>query len=104
MQFLTCPDLPLRKKLLVKVIQKKGHAVPSHLAALVMKVKVVVLDFRIIEELNMLLESNAHGAFVSAFVDKIDNQLRSIEGLLRLKVLTERIFLTCWVWRTGENA
>ena len=77
----------------MEVVQQKGHAMPPHLAALVMEIKVVVLDFRVIEELDILLEGNTHGAFVSAFVDEIDNELRSVKRLLRVEMLAERVFL-----------
>ena len=81
--------LPLGSQILVKVIQQQGDTVPLHLAALVVKVEMMVLDLSIVQIVDVLLECNAHGSFVSLLVDEVDNQLWSIELFLGLKVLTE---------------
>jgi len=81
--------VPLDSQLIVKVIQQKRHAVPSHLAAFVVKVKVMVFDIWVIHSLNSILEGNTHRSFVARLVDKVDYKLRSIETFLDLKVFAE---------------
>ena len=46
--------LPLRHKVAVEVVQQEGNAIPSHFAALVVKIKVVVFDLWIIEDIDLL--------------------------------------------------
>jgi len=67
--------------------------VPLHLAALVVKVEMMVLDLSIVQIVDVLLECNAHGSFVTLLVDKVDHQLRSIELLLGLKMFAEGVVL-----------
>lgn len=73
----------------MEVIQQKRHAVPSHLAAFVMEVKVMIFDLWIVHGLNSIVERNAHRPFVTCLVDKVDHELRTIEAFLDLKMLAE---------------
>ena len=86
-------DIPLRKEFFLEVIQKQGNTVPLHFAALVMEIKVVVLDLRIIQNVNVLLEGIAHRLLVTLLVDQVDNELRSVQLLLGLKVSVEGFLL-----------
>lgn len=73
----------------MEVVQEKRDTVPLHLAALVVEIKVVVLDLGVIQHLNLLGKGNSHGSLVSLLVDEVDYQLWSVKLLLGVKMLME---------------
>lgn len=96
--------IPLGDQLLVKVVQQQGNTVPLHLAALVVKVEMMVLDIDIVQSVDVLLECDAHGSLVTLLVDKVDHQLGSIKLLLGLKVLAEGVVLRYIKMKSGQNS
>lgn len=77
----------------LEVVQNQGNAVPSHLAALVVEVKVEILDIFVVQGVDILGEGVGHGLLVTLVVHQVDNKLWSIELLLDLKVSTEGVLL-----------
>jgi hypothetical protein len=77
----------------MKMIQQKRYAVPLHLATFVMEVKVVVLDLRVVQDVNLLGECCSHWRLISFLVDQVDDKLRSIVPLLSVKMSPESRFL-----------
>lgn len=80
-------------ELRLEVVQNQRNAVPSHLAALVVEIKVEVLDILVVQGVDALREGIGHGFLVTLVVDQVDNKLRSIEPLLDLKMSTEGVLL-----------
>lgn len=86
-------DIPLSMEFRLEVVQNQGNAVPSHLTALVVEVKVEILDIFVVQGADVLSEGIAHGLFVTLVVDQVDNKLGSVELFLDLKVSTEGVLL-----------
>jgi hypothetical protein len=58
-----------------------------------MEIKVVVLNLRIAQNIDLFRECRAHGCLVSFLVDKVDDKLWPIVALLCVKMPPERRFL-----------
>lgn len=86
-------DIPLSMEFRLEMVQNQGNAVPSHLAALVVEIKVEILYIFVVQDADVLGEGIGHGLLVTLIVDQADNKLGSVELLLGLKVSTEGILL-----------
>lgn len=86
-------DVPLSMEFRLEVVQNQSNAVPSHLAALVMEVKVKIFDIFVIQRADVLGKGIGHGLLVTLVVNQVDNKLGSVERLLGLKVSTEGVLL-----------
>lgn len=85
--------LPLLVQLLIQTIDKDRYPVEPEPLALVVKVKVGVVNARVAHRLNGTFVGLLHGLLVTLLVDEVDEVLVSVDGDLLIKVTLERFGL-----------